>query len=132
MTTAEIEHTHWAKRFRFCRSEDTLIATLAAWTVGLGLFTLAGFYIGTIAGHDNHPGQLPSATASIYTSTAPAGSPWRVPGQAMHKDLDPAQLWSALPFAAVGLLIGIAFAIYVSSVYVPSKLRELESEQGHH
>lgn len=132
MTTAEIEHTHWAKRFRFCRSEDTLIATLASWTVGLFLFTLAGFYVGTIAGHDNHPNQQPNLSSSIYVSTAPAGSPWRVPGQPMHKDLDPAQLMSALPFAAVGLLIGVVFAIYITAVYVPTKLRELESEQGHH
>ena len=132
MTTAEIEHTHWAKRFRFCRSEDTLIATLAAWTVGLGLFTLTGFYVGTIAGHENHPGQLPNGPLSVFTSTAPAGSPWRVPGQAMQKDLDPSQLLSALPFAAGGLAIGLALALWVSAFYVPAKLRELDGERGHH
>ena len=110
MTTAEIEHTHWAKRFAFCRSEDTLLATLAAWTVGLGLFTLAGFYIGTIAGHDNHP-----------------------PEGIRQKDLDPTQLIAALPYAAGGLVIGLALAVWVSAFYVPSKLRELESEHsGHH
>ena len=120
------------KSRRFMQSEDTMIATLAAWTVGLGIFTLAGFYIGTVAGHDNHPNQLPNAGAAIVTSAAPAGAPWRESGMALHKDLDPTQLLGALPFAAAGLLIGLVFALWISYGYVPAKLRELESEHGHH
>ena len=119
-------------RFRFMRSEDTMLATLAAWTVGVGIFTLAGFYFGTVAGHDNHADELPNAGVSIVKATAPPGSAWRVPGQALHKDLDPTQLFHALPFAAAGLLVGVAFALWISLRYVPAKLRELESEQGHH
>lgn len=120
------------KSRRFMQSEDTMIATLAAWSVGLVIFTLAGFYIGTIAGHDNHQNQLPNVGPSIVTSAAPPGSPWREPGMALHKDLDPIQLGAALPFAAVGLLLGLAFAIWITYGYVPAKLRELQSEQGHH
>lgn len=95
------------RRFRFMQSEDTALATLAAWSLGLVIFTLAGFYFGTIAGHDNHP-------------------------QGIHKDLDPLQLQQALPFALGGLIIGIVFALWITFGYVPAKLRELELEQGHH
>ena len=120
------------KSRRFMQSEDTMIATLAAWTVGLLIFTLAGFYIGTVAGHDNHQSQLPNVGPSIVTSAAPTGSPWREPGMALHKDLDPIQLQSALPFALGGLLLGLAFALWITFAYTPAKLRELEREQGHH
>ncbi len=113
MHTVEIEHHPLAqrfpflRRFQFMRSEDTVIATLASWTVGLVICTLAGFYFGSIAGHNNHP----------------AGR---------HRDLDPAQLQAALPYAAGGLAVGLLFALAITFWYTPTKLRELESEQGHH
>jgi hypothetical protein len=112
MHTAETE-THasgplaFLQKRRFMQSEDTAIATLAAWTIGLLIFTLAGFYIGSIAGHDNHP-------------------------EGRHRDLDVVQLTNALPFAAAGLAIGLIFALWITFGYTPSKLRELEHEQGGH
>lgn len=113
--TVQTESHPLAARFRFLRSEDTTIATLAAWSFGLAIFTLAGFYFGTIAGHDNHP-------------------------EGRHKDLDPTQLgleplWplhGAMPYALGGLIIGLLFALFISFKYVPDKLRELEHEQGGH
>ena len=93
------------RRFRFAQSEDTLLATLGAWSLGLVLFTLAGFYIGTIVGHDNHPAE-----------------------GLRHVDLNIDQLIGALPFALGGLVLGLIFALCVTFVYVPAKLRELDSE----
>ena len=119
-------------RFRFMQSEDTMLATVGAWTLGLVVFTLFGFYFGSIAGHDNHADVLPNAGSSIMTADAPAGAIWRIPGQALHKDLDPMQLQTALYYAAAGLAVGVLFALAVTLLYVPTKLRELESEQGHH
>lgn len=109
-----VEHeTHapvpaWRK-FRFLRSEDTTLAVLASWTLGLVLFTLAGFYFGTIAGHENHP-----------------------PEGIRHVDLNPSQLEAALPYALSGLVLGLLFALWITFAYVPTKLRELEQEQGGH
>jgi len=91
----------------FAKREDTTLATLGAWSFGLVLFTLAGFYFGTIAGHDN----------------TPAGR---------HQDLNVPQMIDALPFALGGLTIGIVFALLVTFWYVPLKLRELEHEESHH
>ena len=133
MHTAEIEHSPLAQRFAFLRSEDTLIATLASWTVGLGIFTLAGFYFGVVAGHANHPVDDPSRTASIRLASGVDGSaPWREAGRQLHKDIDPTQLIAAWPYAAGGLALGVLFALFITVHYVPTKLRELESEQGHH
>lgn len=120
------QHIGFLRGYRFVRSEDTVFSVLASWTVGLVLFTLAGFYIGTIAGHDNHPG------SPLNTENFSNAAPWRSPGAVLHKDLDPSQLQSALPFAGVGLLIGIVFALYVTFAYVPRKLRELDAEHVPH
>lgn len=106
MHTAETE-THAPARFAFLRSEDTTLATAGAWTLGLVVFTLAGFYIGTIAGHDNHP-------------------------EGSHQDLNVSQLQSALPFAGAGLVLGLIFALLITFWYVPTKLRELEHEESGH
>lgn len=95
------------RNFAFAKSEDTTLATLASWSLGLVVFTLAGFYFGTIAGHDNHP-------------------------EGRHQDLNVAQMEQAIPFAIGGLVIGIVFALLVTFWYVPTKLRELEQEQGGH
>lgn len=122
------------RNLRFLRSEDTVLATLASWTVGLGIFTLVGFYFGTIAGHANHPVADPSATTSIGVANGTSPEAWRAAGRQLHQDLDPAQLIAAWPYALGGLIVGILFASYVSFVYVPHKLRELEAEQAasHH
>lgn len=136
MHTAEIEHEHhplaqrlpFLRNARFLHSEDTLIANLAAWTFGPVIFTIAGFYFGSIAGHDNHQYQLPNVGSSIVTSAAPDGAPWREAGMALHKDLDPLQLANAIPFALAGLLLAVAFALWVSFWYTPAKLKELGSE----
>ena len=101
------------RNFAFAKSEDTTLATLGAWTLGLVVFTLAGFYFGTIAGHDNSP-----------VNTA---------GKAIkHQDLNVDQLSAAIKYAASGLGIGILFALIVTFVYVPAKLKELANEQGGH
>ena len=108
MHTVETEtHTHAGPAFM--RSEDTRLAVGGAWTLGLVVFTLAGFYFGTIAGHDNHPENMP------------------------HKDLDPSQLAGAIPYTIAGLIVGILFALWITFRYTPTKLREIELEEnGHH
>ena len=107
MQTVETDHHPLAARFRFLRSEDTTLAGLGSIFIGLPILTLAGFYFGTIAGHDNHP-------------------------EGIHKDLDPTQLAHAVPFAIGGLVIGLLFAAWIWLGYMPAKLRELEHEQGGH
>ena len=107
MHTVETE-THVHTGPAFMRSEDTRLAVGGAWTLGLVVFTLAGFYFGTIAGHDNHPENAP------------------------HKDLDPSQLANAIPFTIAGLIVGILFALWITFRYVPIKLREIELEEGGH
>ncbi|RYG24639.1 hypothetical protein EON82_09980 [bacterium] len=90
------------------QSEDTRLATFASWTLGLVVFTLTGFYLGSIAGHDNHP------------------------HLEKHKDLDPIQLAGAIPFTIAGLTIGILFALMITFWYTPVKLREIANEEGGH
>ncbi len=106
MQNVETE-THAPARFAFLRSEDTTLSVIGSWTLGLVVFTLAGFYFGTIAGHDNHP-------------------------EGPHQDLNPAQMANAIPFAVGGLIVGLIFALLVTFWYVPLKLKELEHEQGGH
>ncbi len=107
MYTGDSDHHPLAQRFPFLRSEDTTIATLASWTVGIVIWTLAGFYLGTVAGHDNHP-------------------------EGRHKDLDPTQLAAAIPYALSGLALGIVFALLITFWYTPVKLRELDREHVAH
>lgn len=107
MYTVETE-THAHAGPAFLRSEDTRLAVGGAWTLGLVVFTLAGFYFGSIAGHDNHPHNAP------------------------HKDLDPVQLQTALYYAGAGLTIGIIFALLITFWYTPMKLREIAHEEGGH
>lgn len=112
MHTVETE-THAPARFPFLRSEDTTLATIASWVVGVPILTLAGFYFGSVAGHENHP---------VRNAANPRG----------HVDLQPHDLQSAIPFAIGGCVIGIIFALCVTLLYVPAKLRELQHEQGGH
>jgi hypothetical protein len=113
MHTAEIETPSkgplaFLRNRRFMKSEDTMLATIGAWTLGIAILTLTGFYFGTIAGHDNHPHNAP------------------------HKDLDPTQLMQAVPYTIGGLVLGIVFALWVTFYYVPNKLREIEHEHADH
>jgi hypothetical protein len=107
MHTVETE-THAHAGPAFMRSEDTRLAVGGAWTLGLVVFTLAGFYFGSIAGHNNHPENAP------------------------HKDLDPVQLAGAIPYTIAGLVLGIIFALLITFWYTPMKLREIEHEEGGH
>lgn len=94
-------------KLRFWQSEDTRIGVCAAWTLGLLIFTLAGFYFGTIAGHDNHP-------------------------EGRHLDLQVHDLQNALPYAGAGLVVGILFALWMTFGYTPAKLKEIQLEDHAH
>jgi hypothetical protein len=107
MHTVETE-THAHSGPAFLRSEDTRLAVGGAWTLGLVVFTLAGFYFGSIAGHENHP------------------------HLEKHLDLNPEQLQAAIPYTIAGLTIGIIFALLITFWYTPAKLREIELEEGGH
>lgn len=131
MHTAEIEHTPWS-RFRVFRSEDTTLSFLGSWLVGVPILTLVGFYFGTIAGHANHPVADPTLTSSLSVAKGVGPEAWRTAGTQVQKDLDPTQLLAAWPFALGGFLLAVAFALWITFVQVPAKLRELELEQGHH
>lgn len=113
MQTIDTDHNPLAaklpflRKLRFMQSEDTTLATLASWSFGLVIFTLAGFYLGSIAGHDNHP-------------------------KGPQQDLNIPQLQTALYYGAAGLALGVVFALLITFWYTPIKLRELEREQGGH
>ena len=110
-------------RFRFMQSEDTMLATVGSWTLGLVVFTLARLLLRLHRRARQPCGR--AAERGIPPSpppTRPQGAIWRIPGQASapgpERPPTPDRAGTTPPPVS---LVGILFALTITLFYVPAE-----------